>query len=62
MPVGDETLSEHRRKKRNSAVASRVFPMARWEGVAELKHGGSAEAFGFELMGWLCRQSESEHR
>ena len=35
MPVGDETLSEHRRKKRKSAVASRVFPMARWEGVAE---------------------------
>uniref|UniRef100_A0A8C6FF12 Uncharacterized protein n=1 Tax=Moschus moschiferus TaxID=68415 RepID=A0A8C6FF12_MOSMO len=47
----------------NLRVETRLFAVPRWKGVGhEVKHGGSAEAFGFELMGRLCGQSESEHR
>ncbi|KAJ1058979.1 hypothetical protein K5549_001473 [Capra hircus] len=44
-------------------VAIRLFAAASWKGVGHTaKHGGSAEAFGFELTGRLRGPSESEHR
>uniref|UniRef100_A0A8B9W7R1 Uncharacterized protein n=1 Tax=Bos mutus grunniens TaxID=30521 RepID=A0A8B9W7R1_BOSMU len=47
----------------NLEVATRLFAVARRKGVGhKMKHGGRAEAFGFELMGRLCGQSESAHR
>uniref|UniRef100_A0AC11E4C5 Uncharacterized protein n=1 Tax=Ovis aries TaxID=9940 RepID=A0AC11E4C5_SHEEP len=47
----------------NLEVATRLFAEAGWKGVGHtMKHGGSAEAFGFELTGRLRGQSESEHR
>ena len=49
--------------QRNLEVATRLFAVARRKGVGhKMKHGGSAEVFGFELMGRLCGQSESGRR